>query len=159
MRADLGIGGDIAVVDAVESEVSEVAIDLVGRGEDQRHAIPAAAQRLQQVERPCDVDREIVARIDHARRDRDLRGQVEHRLRVGGGVGQHGIVADVGDHGFDQVAVVRLQPVEIGLHPGTRERVVDADAVAVGGEAIGKVRTDEPGAAGDEDGAIVHNHG
>ena len=57
----------------------EIAIDLVGAGEDERHRLrlAGAAHRAGRSV-PREVDVEILARVDQAGRHRDLGGEVEH---------------------------------------------------------------------------------
>ena len=51
VRADAGVARRVGVALAVQRHVGEVAVDLVGAGEDERHRLAApAAERLQQRE-------------------------------------------------------------------------------------------------------------
>ena len=133
MRADLRVGRQVPGRGLLEHQVGEVAVDLVGGGEDHRGGAAARADRLQQVERAEDVDLEVVARVLHAGGHRDLRRHVEHRVRFVHGGGQPVAIADVGMDEADAVAVVRLQPLQVALGPGAAQRVIDDDIVPLAG--------------------------
>ena len=95
------------------------------------------ARRLEEPDRPEDVDLavEVGARDRHAHVG--LRGQVQARLRAGLGEGLlHGLpVADVGDDELGgRVDVLRLPVGEV---------VEDDDLVAAGDERVDDVRADE----------------
>src|SRR5215207_8690934 len=159
LRAHRRIARQIGFVGLVEDNVGEIAVDLVGRGEDEGGRVVPPAQRLEQAERALHVDVEILARRDEARRHRDLRREMEHRLGVPRRGGDAALVADVADHARYPLRMAALEPGEIALHPGPREGVVDEDVVALAGEPVGEVRADEPGAAGDEDRAASDERG
>jgi hypothetical protein len=73
-----------------------------------------------------------------------LGGEVDDRLCARPGLRDRLRVADVALEELD-VSAVKVRPVA-----GVGELVEDADLVAGRSEALGEVRTDEPGAAGDE---------
>src|SRR4051794_27602013 len=159
LRAHRRIARQIGVVGRVEDDVGEIAVDLVGRGEDERGRVVPPAQRLEEAERALHVDVEILARRDEARRHRDLRREMEHRLGVPRRGGDAALVADVADDARYPLRVAALEPGEIALDARPGERVVDEHVVALAGEPVGKVRADEPGAAGDEDRAAPDERG
>jgi len=143
---------------ADQREVRQRAVDLVGGRVEQGRRRRLRAQRLEHLERAGGVDVEVAARIDEARRDRGLPGEVELRRRAGERGAEPATVADVGDHRFDPGAVGLAQPGQVSLDAGARQVVVDPDAVPGAREVRGEVGADEAGAAEDRDGAEVGGH-
>lgn len=154
--AQVRIGRQIGVADRLQGDVGQVAVDLVGRGVEERHRPRLRPQGLQQVHGAEEVDLHVGPRRGEARRHRHLGGEVEHRAGLRHRAAELLDVADVGDDRDDPGAVALPQPREVGLDAGAREDVVDDHRVAVGREAVGQVGTDEPGAPGDEDRPAAH---
>jgi hypothetical protein len=158
VEADRRVAGQVAVVDDLQRHVGQVAIDLVGAGEDQRRAAALAAKGFQHVDRAADVDLEVGDRIGQAGGHRHLGGQVEYGHGVADGA-VHGLgVANVADLGADPAGMARLQPGQVAIDARPGQGVEDDDVMAVGGQAIGQVGADEPGAAGDQDGTRCGAH-
>src|SRR5439155_24583404 len=142
-----------AVDGALDGEVGQAAVDLVRRREQERGRSRQPPKLVDQPNRRLQVDLEVLDRVDQARRDRDLRREVEDAGRVGDGLAELEPVANVGDLDGEPFAVARAQPAQILLDARSREVVVDEHALAAGEQALGDVRADEAGASEHEPGA------
>ena len=109
------------------------------------------ADRLEHVERADQVDAEIVARLADGRRDRGLRGEMQHQVEAAfaDDAGQGSLIGDVGAH--ERAGVTPAEPGEVRFRTRPREVVQQRDAMAERREAHGGVRADETAAAGHED--------
>ena len=139
----------------VERDVVEVAVDLVGRGEDQRRRRPRGAQRLEQVQRAERVDSKSSTRIarlvvtatcaakwNTALRVRAPRGARAPRSRMSRDLDAHAVAVPL-----------RAASAGSARRPARDEVVEDAAPRCPSREqAVGEVRADEAGAAGDQHG-------
>ena len=93
--ANMRCGRQVALADAHQLDISQIAVYLVGAGKDQRRLRVVLAQRLEQRQRASRVDLEVAHRLHHAGGDRHLAGQVEHRLCTARGFRQRGLIAHI----------------------------------------------------------------
>ena len=149
-RAQLGGQWCIALAFKSQLDILKSAIDLIGRGHEQRRPDWPRPCSLEHVKGALRVDGKVLARIVEAGRHRDLGGEVEH-LRHADHCAVHGAgVAHVTNDGVELGAMVALEPLQVLLDAGPREVVEDAHLAARGQQALGQVGADEAGATGDE---------
>ena len=115
------------LADVLERQVvRQVAVDLVGRAEDERRARRVVAGRLQQVERPDGVDAEVGVRVGRSPVVRRLRGGVDDQLERAACLGEHALdavaVADVEVERTERAAVLLGQPLRGVRGRGRRAR-------------------------------------
>ena len=113
-------------------------------------AVPAA-QRFEQFERACGVDREILGRIVEAGGYGDLRGEMKHGAGFRDGVAQPGCCAHIRDLDPYTCTVRGAKPAQIAFGTGPREAVVNDDRPPLAQHPVGQIGADEAGAAGDQD--------
>jgi hypothetical protein len=138
---------------------ARAAIDLPGRCQHKAGARRGATQRLEQPQRRCRVDREIVERCLHARHVPGLRGEMEHGVDLAQAGFQRRVV-----HG-PQIGIDRDEPLaepgEIGgvgaairkrrihrRYPGAERR-----------QRMDQVRAKKTGAARDQNAASMPGRG
>src|SRR3546814_647757 len=118
--ADRLVPRHIALALQRQRDIGQVAVNLVGRSEDDGGSSAAAPQRFEQIERAAQVDLEIFQRTCKARGDGDLSRQMKHSLHLPRGAGDLFLVTYVGDDRRDALRVSILQPCEVRLHTGER---------------------------------------
>src|SRR5215217_276483 len=155
-QTESGVGGLVSPVNQVEVDIGEIAVDLVGAGEDQGCTCATATQRLEQVQGAADVDLEVLDRIREAGGDRDLTGQVEDHGCAAHRVGDSPCVAYVGGHAPHASRMPRLQPGEVSFDSRPGQGVEDEHLMAIRGQAVREVAADEARTSGDQDMATLH---
>jgi hypothetical protein len=133
-----------------QAHVFEIAVHLVGRGEQHRRRLGTGARRLQQVEGAAGIDLEIQERVGEAGRHRDLRGEVEDVAGALHDARHRGEVADVAHLYVHQRPVRRREPLHVLLDAGTRQVVEHDDRQAEPEQPIGHVRRNETGTPGNQ---------
>ena len=122
--------------------LGNVAVDLVGRDLDEPD--PGVTGETEQHVGAEHVGLDELGRAEDRAVDVCLRGEVDDRLRAGGGLRDRVGIADVAVEELDAHAV------EVGAIAGVGELVEHRDALPRCGETLREVRADEAGAAGDE---------
>ena len=123
-------------------------IDRTAGGREEEPCPSSPPGRLEQVQRPGDVDVQVEDRIRDRAADVDLGGEVEDDLRPP-------LVEQVGDRGGVRTsdstssAPAPIAPVEV-LPASAREVVDHDDVVAALDQRVDQVRADESGPAGDQ---------
>ena len=143
------VGGRVAVRAALEGDVGELAVNLVGAGEDDGRCGRVLTQGLEDVQRARGVDGEIVSGILHAGGDGDLGGEMEDGGRVADLLAHRVLVAYVGDDRVE-MAVPLGQPVEVARDAGTAEVVKDDDVVSVIEQTVGEIAADKAATSEDD---------
>src|SRR4051812_17378654 len=90
-------------------------------------------------------------RICQTRRHRHLGGEVKYLFGVADGAAQRLPVTNVGDLDAHSLAVLLTEPCHVVLDSGPRHVVVDHYRSPRLEDAVGEIRADESGAAGDQD--------
>ena len=139
--------------------VVELAVDLVGRGVDDRRVAVVHAHRLEHIEGAARVDVEIGVWIDERSRHRHLRREVKHRVLVRYVPGNGGGVPDVLLDEGRAVGVAREQPLQIPLRSRAAEVVEQRDLPAFLDQVRRGVDAEKTCAAGDQDPAAVRGRG
>jgi hypothetical protein len=70
----------VSTVDEPGRRAADLAIDLVGRSEDDDGFGTVDANGIEDVERAEGVDHEVHSRTDDGRRNGDLRSEMDHRI-------------------------------------------------------------------------------
>jgi hypothetical protein len=153
LRRRVGRDRLVDIVRLAERHGLSIAVDRRRRREDEvLHPVEAAA--LEQVGRALDVDLLVQRRALDGGPHTGPGRQMDHALGAKSGENrlQEGCVEDVAPHQLE--VRVRFRAFEVArLEPGVIEvvEVVQPEDLVAGGEqAVGEIRTDEAGGAGDE---------
>src|SRR3954464_9344578 len=119
IRSNAGVGWQVALVGRSELQVSQVAVDLVGGGEDHRWRYLGATYGFQHIEGAANVDLMVQSRIGEAGSDGHLRRHVKYRAGVAHHLSNQCGVAHVGDYRLNTLSVATLEPREVALDAGS----------------------------------------
>jgi hypothetical protein len=155
--ADRRIMRNISIIRFIKRDIRQIAIYLVGRGEDEGNRRVSTAQRVEQIQCPADIDLEILARIDEARRHGHLGRHMKNCLSLAGRLGHSLLVAHVADNNGNLVGMPLPEPFEIALDAWTDKLIENENVMTFAGEAIRKIGADETGAAGHENRTTAKN--
>src|SRR5207249_7683622 len=130
-----------------DGDIFHSAVDLVGRGKEDRRVDRLGSCCFEDVESTECVHLEVEARVRYGRRYGNLSGQMVNLADIAGSLQHRAGIPDVPFDDLDIVRVVPRQP--LGVPPNTQpgEIIEDAHPAALAGQRMGEIGADESGAS------------